>query len=322
MSPIPGPAAPDIAPVRVGGMQTGGLSRLAARQLSPARLLRNASAAWAAPSALMLRLRARHSHRPLTGDAPVVVSMTSYGSRLRTVHLALESIGDGRERPQRLILWLDDHAVVADPPRPLARLRDRGLEILPTTDWGPHKKYYLYVTSIARHTLPLVTADDDVLYGWRWLTMLLARHREHPDDVIAHRAHRMVLADGRIAPYLRWQDLDRDEAGPRTFATGHSGVLYPPAMLDALREAGDAFTTCAPYADDVWLHATAVRSGTTVRPVSDGLTTYRSVPRTQLTGLRARNVLGGGNDRQVAATYRAAEIELLWRDQLNHAAST
>lgn len=299
-------------------MRTGDLSRLVGRHLSPARLMHSASAAWAAPSSLTLRARAVVSRLPLTGDAPVVVSMTTYGHRIRTVHLALESIGGGRERPRRLILWLDDHDVVTHPPASLARLRERGLEILPTTDWGPHKKYYPYVASLPKHKVPLITADDDVLYGWRWLSGLMARHRDHPGDVIAHRAHRIVLERGHIAPYVHWQDLDRDEAGPRTFATGHSGVLYPPAMLDALRDAGTAFTACAPHADDVWLHAMALRSDTTVRPVTSGLTTYRSVPGTQLNGLRRRNVLGGGNDRQIAATYRPDEVALMWRDQLGH----
>lgn len=246
--------------------------------------------------------------------------MTSYGNRLRTVHLALESIGGGRERPKRLLLWLDDPPAVTKPPPSLTRLQERGLEILPTPDWGPHKKYYPYAASLPRHIMPLVTADDDVLYGWRWLSGLMARHRDHPDDVIAHRAHRIVLVGGHVAPYAHWEELDPDEAGPRTFATGHSGVLYPPAMLDALREAGTAFTSCAPHADDVWLHAMALRSGTTVRPVANGLTTYRSVPGTQLDGLRRKNVLGGGNDRQIAATYRAAEVALMWQDQLGHAA--
>lgn len=297
-------------------MRTRDLLRLVGRLAAPARMSGRVRGALAAPSAATLRARARWSRTPLVGDAPVVVSMTSYGRRLRTVHLALESIGGGRVRPRRLILWLEDHDVVADPPPTLARLVARGLEILPTTDWGPHKKYYPYAASTSPHRIPLVTADDDVLYGWRWLAFLLERHRQHPQDVIAHRAHRVVLEEARIAPYAAWEDLDPGEAGPRTFATGNAGVLYPPAMLNALREAGTAFTTCAPRADDVWLHATALRADVTVRPVSDGLTSYRAVPGAGLGGLRAANVLGGGNDEQIAATYGPEEVALLWEDQL------
>ena len=43
-------------------------------------------------------------------------------------------------------------------------------------------------------------------------------------------------------------------------------------MADALHELGTAFTACAPMADDVWLHAVALRHGTGVRPVRDGRT--------------------------------------------------
>lgn len=293
----------------------GDALRVIRRFLSPARLHGSLRTVRAAPSAITLRVRHRSLDSPIVGDAPVVVSMTSYGRRLRLVHLAIETIAAGRVRPQRLILWTEDTSIVANPPPALARLRSRGLEILPTADWGPHKKYYPYATSLSHHELPLVTADDDVLYGRAWLELLLRAHQAHPHDVIAHRAHRIALEDHRILPYAQWGELGSGEAGPRVFATGVSGVLYPPRMLDALREAGSGFTECAPRADDVWLHAQALRSGIVVRPVSDGLTTYRPVPGTTFAGLRSANVLGGGNDAQIARTYRPQEVERLWLDQ-------
>lgn len=292
------------------------LAHLVSRSLSPARLRRRLATAVAAPGPLTLRVRARWSRTSLTGTAPVVVSLTSYGRRVDTVHHTLESIAGGRVRPRRVVLWLEDEALVQDPPAPLARMQRRGLEVRHTQDWGPHKKYYPYAASVDRHVLPLVTADDDVLYGYRWLAFLVHAHRQHPGDVIAHRAHRIVLRDGRIEPYARWGDVTPGEAGPRTFATGNSGVLYPPPMLDALREAGTTFTACAPRADDVWLHAMALRSGTTVRPCHDGLTTYRTAPTGGSGGLRTANIFGGGNDQQIAATYTEDEVALLWEDQL------
>lgn len=262
-------------------------------------------------SGLYFRARNHFSATPVRGDAPVVVSLTSYGDRIRTVHLALESIAHGTVRPRRLILWLEDAGVVADPPAPLARLVRRGLEIRATEDWGPHKKYYPYVRSRARHELPLVVADDDVLYGGTWLEELLAVHERHPGDVVAHRVHRMRVRAGRILPYATWVPGAPAEASPRTFATGTSGVLYPPHLLDALREAGTGFTACAPMADDVWLHAVALRHGTGTRPVGDGCTTYRPIPRLLFQGLKTTNVLRGGNDMQIAATYSPSDVEEL-----------
>ncbi|WP_424347701.1 hypothetical protein [Kocuria sp. CH-021] len=264
-------------------------------------------------SALYFRVRNRCSAAPVRGDAPVVVSLTSYGSRIRTVHLAVESMAHGSVRPQRLILWLREADVVADPPPPLARLVRRGLELRCTEDWGPHQKYYPYVRSVAHHELPMVIADDDVLYGETWLEELLAVHERHPRDVIAHRAHRLRVGNGRILPYATWSPGAPAEASYRTFATGTSGVLYPPHLLDALRDTGSGFTACAPMADDVWLHAVALRHRTRTRPVDDGRTSYRPIPRMLFTGLRTTNVLRGGNDMQIAATYSASDVEELER---------
>ncbi|GGG45214.1 hypothetical protein GCM10011374_04410 [Kocuria dechangensis] len=261
-------------------------------------------------------LRHRFSTEPLVGDAPVVVSMASHGHRIRTAHLALEAIGRGTVRPRRLVLWVPDAAVVADPPASLARLVRRGLELRATENWGPHNKYFPYVRSEAHHELPLVTADDDVLYGDTWLAELVAAHRAHPQDVVAHRAHRIRLAAGRILPYAQWTPATPGVLSRRTFPTGLSGVLYPPRMLDALREAGPAFQACAPRADDVWLHAVALRHGVLVRVVGDGRTSYRAVPGTWFGGLWAHNVWGGGNDAQIAATYTPEDVAALWQDQL------
>lgn len=163
-----------------------------------------AQAAVAGPGVLACACRRRFATGPVTGDAPVVVSLTSYGTRIRTVHWVVEAIGCGAVRPQRLILWLEDAPTVADPPGPLAALARRGLEIRLTQDWGPHKKYYPYVCSVEHHRVPLVIADDDVLYGKTWLADLLEAHDEHPQEVITYRAHRMALANGAILPYARW----------------------------------------------------------------------------------------------------------------------
>lgn len=268
------------------------------------------------PSVFWFAYRNRCVADPVWGDAPVVVSLTSYGRRARAVHLVVEAIARGSVRPRRLILWLADAEAVAHPPAPLARLVERGLEIRHAEDWGPHKKYYPYACSEARHEVPLVTADDDVFYGETWLAELLVAHEAHPDDVIAHRAHRVGMQQGKILPYTLWAPGVPPEASYRTFATGISGVLYPPRMLDLLREAGNAFAGCAPRGDDVWLHATAVRHGVRVRPVRDGRTSYRPLPGALFRGLKFRNVLGGGNDAQIAATYTPEAVARMWREHI------
>ena len=50
----------------------------------------------------------RLTGKPVTEPGGPVVSLTTYGTRSRKAYLAIESIAQGRLRPSRLILWIDD----------------------------------------------------------------------------------------------------------------------------------------------------------------------------------------------------------------------
>lgn len=268
---------------------------------------------------LELRLRSlaarnRYGRRRLTGSGGAVVNLTSYGHRIDTVFYAIESIARGSVRPRRLILWLDDAAVVADPPPSLCRLRARGLEVLHCPDYGPHKKQYAYASTVPRPTLPLVAADDDVLYPRRWLADLLAAHSRHPAEAHAHRTHRVEFDGEVLAPYARWSAGTGTEAGFRVFCTGVSGILYPPALLTALAAEGEEFLRLAPWADDVWVHAVMVRHGFRGRQVAAVQAEYPAIPGTQRGTLYRRNVRDGGNDAQMRACLGPLELSRMRLD--------
>jgi len=117
--------------------------------------------------------------------------MTSFGSRLSTVHLALESIGAGGARPERMILWVKSKSTALHPSPELKRLADRGLEIRWCQDYGSHSKYYHSLSEIDESRCRLVTADDDLIYGKGWLSLLVDGAKKHPDLYLCHRAHRV-----------------------------------------------------------------------------------------------------------------------------------
>jgi hypothetical protein len=263
-----------------------------------------------------LRLRNRVSRRRVTGSGAAVVNLTSYGHRVHTVFYAVESIGRDRVRPRRLILWLDDPEVLAAPPPELLRLRSRGLELLACPDYGPHKKQFAYASSTPDPMLPLVVADDDVLYPRGWLAQLLAAYRRHPEDVHGHRTHRIGLENGAVAPYSDWVPGRGTEAGFTVFCTGVSGILYPPRLVSAFADEGDAFLQRAPHADDVWVHSVMVRHGFRGRQVAAAQAEYPAIPGTQRDTLYGRNVLGGGNDSQIAACFGATELERMQQDDV------
>ena len=256
-------------------------------------------------------LRNRFGHQPVTqSGTAAVVSLTSYGKRTGKVHRTIESIGSGVVLPSRLILWLDDAAVVAHPPAALARLIKRGLEVRLTEDIGPHKKYYPYVASIEEHAVALVTADDDVFYPTAWLQQLLQASAKHPNDVICQRARVAVVRDGSFAPYADWPPSDNMSDLTNLVGIGVSGILYPPSFLSLLHRLGDRFKVDCPRADDLWLHVNALRDGRTVRQVGALPAYYQGFFRSQSSALWKSN-MSDGNDAVIAQLYKPGDIALL-----------
>lgn len=246
----------------------------------------------------------------LAAQGPVV-SLTTYGRRIQTVYLTLESIASGSTLPSRLILWLDDESAFRDPPASLKRLQDRGLEILLSANYGPHTKYYPYLESTQRFEVPLVTADDDTIYPSSWLKGLMRSYAANPQVVSCYRAHEMKFSGSALAPYVSWGRCRSDRASFRHFGTGVSGCLYPPEFLNELKEAGRGFQKTCPKADDIWLHVNAIRAGYKIRQVLPWQMTYPVLPDTQDMGLAMSNVHSSQNDSQIQSTYTASDLNLL-----------
>jgi hypothetical protein len=260
-----------------------------------------------------LRLVNRASRKSVLGDGPVVVNLTTFGHRLATVHYALESIAAGTVRPRRMILWLDEPPALSTPTPELTRLQRRGLEIRHCQNWGPHKKQYPYAL-LDRPDLPLAAADDDVLYPRSWLAGLLGSYRAYPDSISGYRARTITVEDAGMGSYASWDPRTSDQPSFAAICIGVSGIIYPPVLLDALRDEGEEFMVQAPRADDIWVHAVAVRHGIRTRQVHDTQTEFPAIPGTQIGTLYRQNVTLGGNDEQIARTHSAAVTELIIAD--------
>ena len=260
-----------------------------------------------------LKLRNIFGRRPITHAGGPVVSLTSYGKRLKTVHLAVESIGRGQIRPSRIFLWLDDPLMIEKLPAGIRRLQSRGLEVRLCEDLGPHKKYYPYLESSRTIEVPLVTADDDVLYPSYWLQKLVQAHRQFPNNVNCYRARQLALEENGLAKYETWKPAESTDPSFYHCAIGVGGVIYPVPLQQFLKEQGKAFISCCPRADDVWLHVQALRAGYKVRQIDNRCFELLYIPGTQTTALYHCNLDGGANDQQIRNTYRRSDIEALRR---------
>jgi hypothetical protein len=251
--------------------------------------------------------------RVIESSGPVV-SLTTYERRSKTAYLAIESIARGEVRPSRLILWIDDQTLFSNLPASLRRLQKRGLDVRFSYNYGPHTKYYPYIESQHTFHLPLVTADDDMLYPRYWLKKLVDANSKYPDAVNCYFAHVIPVNQNGFEKYSGWEPCSSTTLSFRYLAAGVTGVIYPPSLLTVLKRAGTAFEACCPKGDDLWLHVQALRSGHMVRQILPQLPyfAFQGIPGTQQTALCQDNVdSGNGNERQMKATYNDDDFQLL-----------
>lgn len=264
-----------------------------------------------------LRLHNKRSQESVLGDAPITLSLTSYGERLKTVWYTIESLSQGEILPSRFILWVDENSGfdVADYPE-LARLEKRGLEILETRgDYGPHKKSYPYSVMTGGNENLLVNSDDDLIYPSEWLKTLYEASLAYPGEFLGLRAHNITLtADGKVAPYMEWAKGERFEALHSNFLTTGAGCIITPEMQRIIASAGEDFLEKAPRADDIWVNLLAVKHGIKRRLIDGKEMQLVSVPRTQATALHHSNVGGNQNDIQFSATMAPADLVVIAKD--------
>lgn len=245
------------------------------------------------------------------GDSKVTVSLTTHSTRINRVHAAIESIGLGRMKPGRLILYLSNEVQSEALPAAVRRLMRRGLELVYCEDLGPHTKYYPYISQAQAFDEPLVTADDDKMYGPYWLETLYQAWLSFPTQVNCFRARVVGLDKKGFLPYASWPLCTSDTASFLHFATGVSGVIYPPSYLLALKASGEAFKDLCPYGDDIWLHRVALRNGFRVRQVLPESKEWPGVPLSSRTALHTTNIGLGRNDQQILLSYEACDLSAL-----------
>lgn len=242
-------------------------------------------------------------------DAEVIVSLTTFGPRLREVAVAIESIMEQTMLPNRIILWLSDELENAPEtiPQSLRLLERRGLEIRYTRDIGSATKLIPALRAFPEDVI--ITIDDDTLYDYDMIDRLVTAHRRFPTAVCAGRIDRIIPTDGGRGLKLLYDKADdlylTKEPLMQPMALGVGGVLYPPHALHEDVFDTDLMHRLAPKADDIWFKAMELLAGTPVYPVNEMDPTdvrmlqcrhYR-----QALMLHTTNYLGGRDNIQLSA---------------------
>lgn len=194
----------------------------------------------------------------------VIVSLTTFGKRIHEVAITIESIMQGSLKPNKLVLWLGEDMQDKKLPEALLRQQKRGLDIYYCRDL---RSYTKLIPSLRKFKdSVIVTIDDDVIYKYDFLELLIESYKSNPDYIWAYRVHRITFdKDGRPDPYMKWKwGLENLQPSALNFLTGVGGVLYPPSSLaeDVLDE--KTFLEICKYADDIWFWAMAFKKGSKV----------------------------------------------------------
>jgi len=186
----------------------------------------------------------------------VIVSLTTFPSRINNVWLTIESVMRQKRKPKKIILWLSilQFPSYEELPKRLLALQKRGLEIiLCDDDLKSHKKYYYTVKEYQKSTF--ITIDDDVFYNSFFLKTLLNIHRKHPNSIVCNHCCSISVDEKVILPYLSWENIYHYTCYDKSIMPiGMGGVLYPPhslykGVLDTI-----AIKQFCLTADDIWLN--------------------------------------------------------------------
>lgn len=205
--------------------------------------------------------KAQQSTRPACAgknekrEQRIIVSMTSYGERLNTVHLALDTIFRQTVKPDKIVLCVtqEDYALL---PARLKALEKKGkIELITGENLRAHKKYFYTMQKYPDDII--ITVDDDVLYRRDLVEKLYAAYKLFPDCVCAIRVHRIKLDEnGEPLPYTEWRLRSTEYVlQPRNdyLATGVGGALYPPHLFGEEAFNAERIKELCYYADDIWL---------------------------------------------------------------------
>lgn len=194
-------------------------------------------------------------------DHELVVSLTTYGKRLSTVYLAIESIMQQSLKANRIVLWLSEDLEGIPLPGTLVLQQKRGLEVRYCKDLRSYKK--LIPSLKAFPDAVIITVDDDVIYDIDLIDTLYRSYIEDPNSISYCRGHKIKLdAAGNIMPYKQWYWYQAEPQSSKfNFPTGVGGVLYPPYIFneEVFNEA--VFFSICQSADDVWFKAMGLYNG-------------------------------------------------------------
>ena len=246
--------------------------------------------------------KCKHEKIKVKGEmVPVVVSLTSFEPRFKTLHLVLKSLINQKMKPEKIVLYLDETVEMNSIPDKIRALEKYGVEIKNSCeDFKGHKKYYYALQDYPDKCV--VTVDDDVIYSKNLIKKLYSSYEKFPDCISAMRTHLVTYDDdGNRKFYNEWKWNYKKILEPsfKLFPTGVGGVLYPPSIMPEETFNSKVFTDLCLKADDVWLKFNELKKGIKTVHVPSLLPSYYLTEASDINNLNSSNVSQGKNNEYI-----------------------
>lgn len=240
----------------------------------------------------------------------LIISLTSFSSRVRDVYLTIESLGRQSILADKIILWLsEDEFDDASLPSTLLRLQKRGLTIRFCKDIKSYKKL---IPALEDHYNDIIiTVDDDIIYDFNLIELLYTEYQNNPNCICCMSGKLIGHDKGVLTEYRKWQ-YPVDNLGPshEIIGVGFGGILYFPGcfMEDISNE--QLFMELAPKADDIWFKIMAYMKDTKYKIVEHKNPSYKNIvlQSSDFKSLAQHNVIGSYNDKQFRNVLNHYEI--------------
>lgn len=241
-----------------------------------------------------------HSRAP--NQVSLLVSITSYGERVKWAYLAIESIIQSGCNPSDIYIWVPRGTKVGGN---LKRLERRGLIIKHVVDQKSHTKYcYLDSLEPGDECLGYLIADDDMLYPRNWYPKMISAALKSPKLPIVFYGTQTYVSEAGVT----FKSECAIEVNPTRAALlfhpfSGSGLFLPKTVVPKINKNPSTFLAICPSSDDIWLHRELFRLGL---PISDlgGKSMPPSIPFiSSSTALFRINWDGGQNEIQIANAF-------------------
>ena len=248
----------------------------------------------------------------INSNSEIIVSLTSFPARIKTVYLTIKSILFQSYPPKTVVLWLSKEQFPEGEnnlPRELLLLKKKGLIIEFCDDLKSHKKYFYSFQNYSNDLI--VTIDDDVYYPKNMLKLMFDFSRIYPDSIIANRVREISFQDSKIIPYRKWKinNVKSSEPSKKLLPTGVGGVLYKASFfLDTLYSKKHIKELCL-NADDIWLKANSLINEKKVVFTCKYYNEFIEVKGSQVESLYSQNVFNATNDPQIKGVFDLFSID-------------